>query len=140
MKTLDDVIRGYRSATIDGRDLTRLAMFIPAERLPELDMELKPGVEHTPEDFTRENVLKQLKEDVAFGFKKALDQRALSAGLMHQVVGMWNWILEEGLQDFSDDKYAYYGLPLFRATAVKYGFPNPIGDDNGDEDKYREQW
>lgn len=24
-----------------------------------------------------------------------------------------------------------YGLPLFKATAVKYGWENPIGDDNG---------
>lgn len=138
MKTLDDVIRDYRSEAIDGRDLTRLAMFIPAERLPELDLELKPGVEHIAEDFTRENVLKQLKEDVAFGFKKALDQRGISASLMYEVVSMWNWILEEGLQDF--DQYAQYGLPLFRSTAAKYGFPNPIGDDIGDEDKYRDQW
>jgi len=29
-----------------------------------------------------------------------------------------------------------YGLPLFKATAIKYGFPNPIGDDSGSERKY----
>jgi hypothetical protein len=47
---------------------------------------------------------------------------------------MWNWILDEGLEDFDD--YAQYGLPLFKATAVKYGFENPIGDDYGNEYKY----
>ena len=51
---------------------------------------------------------------------------------------MWNWILEEGLEDWDDDNYAMYGLPLFKATAVKYGFENPIGDDNGDESYYDE--
>lgn len=56
---------------------------------------------------------------------------------MYEVVQMWNCILEEGLEDF--DSYAMYGLPLFKATAVKYGFDNPIGDDTGAEDHYEEQ-
>ncbi len=50
------------------------------------------------------------------------------------VVIMWNWILEEGLEDYKE--YAQYGLSLFKATAVKYGFNNPIGDDKGNESKY----
>ena len=36
------------------------------------------------------------------------------------------------------DNYAMYGLPLFKATAVKYGWDNPIGDDTGEEDFYNE--
>lgn len=36
------------------------------------------------------------------------------------------------------ENYAMYGLPLFKATAVKYGWENPIGDDNGDEEFYNE--
>ena len=83
---------------------------------------------------TRENILKQLREDVDFGFEKALSQLGLSAGIMYEVVHMWNWILEEGLEDF--DEYAQHGLPLFKATAVKYGFDNPIGNDHGNERKY----
>ena len=31
-----------------------------------------------------------------------------------------------------------YGLPIFKATAVKYGFENPIGEDTGSEKKYNE--
>jgi hypothetical protein len=61
-----------------------------------------------------------------------------AAGMMYEVVEMWNWILEEGLEDFTD--YAQYGLPLFKATAVKYGFDNPIGDDDGDEFQYSAEY
>lgn len=75
-----------------------------------------------------------LEKDVDFGFEKALNQRGLSAGMMHDVVCMWNWILEVGLEDF--DEYAQYGLPTFKATAIKYGFANPIGDDAGNEERY----
>lgn len=136
MKTLDQIAQNYKSDTLDGRDLHRLAQFIPEDRLSEFGLKLNPEFQgkHEVVEFTRENVLKQLEKDVDFGFEKALNQRGISSGLMYNVVKMWNWILEEGLEDFDD--YAQYGLPLFKATAVKYGFENPIGDDYGDEITY----
>lgn len=45
----------------------------------------------------------------------------------------------EGLEGWSEDDYAFYGLPLFKATAVKYGWDNPIGEDSGRERKYDSQ-
>lgn len=150
MKTLDQIAEIYKnkereSNCIDGRDLYRLAKFIPFERLG--DFGITPSEEYNDAEkwnsevlipYTRENVLKQLESDVSFGFEKALDQRGISSGLMFEVVRMWNWVLEEGLEDWPEDRYAMYGLPLFKATAVKYGFDNPIGDDNGDEPEYGE--
>lgn len=70
--------------------------------------------------------------------EKALDQRGISASLMFYVVLRWNQVLEEGLENYPEENYAMYGLPLFKATAVKYGWENPIGDDNGDEEFYNE--
>ena len=137
MKTLEQ-INGYESHCFDGRDLSRLMNFLPEEMLKDFGLELKDEYigkhEHIP--LTRENVLAQLEKDVAFGFEKALNQRGLSAGMMFAVVQMWNWILEEGLENFDEDGYAQYGLPLFKATAVKYGFPNPIGEHAGNENEY----
>jgi len=136
MKTLDQVRDEYKSNTLDGRDLHRLMRFIPEGQLIDFGITLKDEYigTHSYVEFSRENILVQLREDVDFGFEKALDQRGISASLMYEVVKMWNWILEDGLEDFDD--YSMYGLPLFKATALKYGFSNPIGDDNGDEDKY----
>ena len=91
-----------------------------------------PDYDGTPEE------LEQLKSDVEFGFEKALDQRGISASLMFYVVLRWNQVLEEGLENYPEENYAMYGLPLFKATAVKYGWENPIGDDNGDEEFYNE--
>jgi hypothetical protein len=136
MKTLEEIKTQYKSETLDGRDLQRLSQFIPEAELKDFGMELKEEYTgtHTHIPFTKENILIQLEKDVAFGFEKALNQRGISSGLMYAVVQMWNWILEEGLENFDD--YPMYGLPLFKATAIKYGFPNPIGDDTGSEDKY----
>jgi len=136
MKTLQQVKEMYKSNTLDGRDLYRLMQFIPEEQLKDFGMELKEEYigKHTHIDFTKENILIQLEKDVDFGFEKALDQRGISSSMMADVVQMWNWILEEGLEDFDD--YPMYGLPIFKATAVKYGFENPIGDNDGSEESY----
>lgn len=135
MKTLEE-IKQRGSKSLDGRDFSRLAQFIPEEQFPDFGLTIREEFKgkHVVREFTREAVLKQLEADVQFGFEKALDRRGLSAGMMYEVVSMWNWVLEEGLENFED--YAQYGLPLFKATAVKYGFENPIGDDEGNEYKY----
>lgn len=147
MKTLEQLAKlaeekKFESQCLDGRDFSRLCQFIPFNLLDKFG--IQPNEEYNSEDkwnehlvpFTRENILKQLERDVEFGFEKALDKRGISSSFMFEVVKMWNWILEEGLEDWSNDDYAMYGLPLFKATAVKYGFDNPIGDDRGDEDEY----
>lgn len=136
MKDLQQVKEMYKSKTIDGRDLSRLAQFIPESELKDFGLELKEEYvgKHEHIEFTKENILVQLENDVEFGFEKALNQRGISAGIMAEVVQMWNWILEEGLERF--DYYPMYGLPIFKATALKYGFENPIGDDSGSEDSY----
>lgn len=138
MKTLEQ-LKGFKSKCLDGRDFTRLAEFVPFHMHKDFGMVPKEGVTEEIwngmiKEFNRENILEQLKKDVAFGFEKALNQRGISSSLMHEVVMMWNSILEEGLEDFDD--YEQYGLPLFKATAVKYGWDNPIGEDVGNESKY----
>ena len=137
MKTLEQVLSSYTSETLDGRDLVRLAQFLSVEQIEKMGLSFNSPEEretHFPVEFTKENILKQLEKDVAFGFEKALNRRGISSSLMYEVVQMWNQILEEGLEGF--DSYAMYGLPLFKATAVKYGFENPIGGDTGSEDHY----
>lgn len=138
MKNIDQIVNTYKSNCIDGRDIERLIQFIPEDRLSEMGIELKDEFKGklVAKEFTRENILEQLKKDVGFGFEKALNCRGISSSLMAEVVKMWNWILEEGLESF--DEYEMYGLPIFKATALKYAFPNPIGDDTGAESKYEE--
>ena len=133
MKTIEEVLELYKTNTLDGRDIYRLVDFIPEEKLSLFGMELEDEYvgKHVAIPLTREAVLERLKNDVAFGFEKALNRRGISSSMMYEVVQMWTWILEDGLEDFDD--YAQYGLPLFKATAVKYGFNNPIGDDEGNE-------
>lgn len=147
MRALHDILTSYTSNCLDGRDMNRLYGFIDWNTLQQYPA-LKEGIKEEylneekwmsevyEQEYTRENVLKQLERDVAFGFDKALDQRGISAGLMFEVVKMWCWVLDDNEELYNWNSYAYYGLPLFKAVAVYYGFPNEIGDDDGNEEKY----
>ena len=126
-----------REACLDGRDVARLAEFFDPAQWPLLGVTARDDFDaskFTPKPWTEPAVIEQMRDDVAFGFEKALDQRGISSSLMHDVVKMWLWVLEDSLQHM--DEYAQYGLPLFKAVAVKYGFDNPIGDDAGNELQY----
>lgn len=139
MKTQHEVLRaiidGKKSSCVDGRDYVRLSDFFPVRDWIHLGVTLNEGEkEPTVRTWSRENIIEQLRTDVEFGFDKALNRRGISAGLMYEVVKMWMWVLDDELEAFTG--YIQYGLPLFKAVALKYGFKNPIGKDTGSESKY----
>jgi len=141
MKTIEEILNNYEeewATFLDDRFGARLCQFLTEEQMESIGFSMKEEYkgQHVVKEWTRENILEQLKSDVEFGFEKALNQRGISSGLMFDVVRKWNKVLEEGLEDWDKDHYAMYGLPLFKATAVKYGWDNPIGDDDGDESEY----
>ena len=142
MKSKEEILSNYSkwSTFLDDRFGAWLIQFLTEEEMAQIGFELKDEYKgkHEPKEWTKENILAQLKEDVEFGFEKALDCRGISASLMFDVVLKWNRVLEDGLEDWDENEYAMYGLPLFKATAVKYGWENPIGDDTGTEDCYNE--
>ena len=141
MLTQEAVLTAVRNktvtATLDGRDFSRLAEFFPASDLLVFGFELKEGMAWETKPWLEAEIEAQLASDLAFAFEKALNKRGISAGLMRFVIKMWLWVLEDtAYPEYSDDCYAQYGLPLLKAVAVKRGLPNPIGDDRGDEWKY----
>ena len=144
MKTIEEILKNYEeewATFLEDRFGMRLCQFLTEEQMESIGFSMKEEYkgQHVVTEWTRENILEQLKDDVEFGFEKALDRRGISSGLMFDVVRKWNKVLEEGLEDWDEDHYAMYGLPLFKATAVKYGWDNPIGDDEGNESEYGDE-
>lgn len=113
MKTLNEILDNYKdyAVVLDDRFGSRLAKFLIEEQLEKIGFKYD-GDEPYPEpkEWTRENILEQLKSDVEFGFEKALDQRGISASLMFYVVLRWNQVLEEGLENYPEENYAMYGV------------------------------
>lgn len=138
MLQLDHILNNWDKyeTPIEDRLGRRLCQFLTIDQAKSIGWNIE-NPNHTPKEFTKKNIIRQLEEDVAFGFEKALDQKGISSGMMYDVVKGWLTILEDPLKDF--DNYPKYGLPLFKAVAVKYGFDNPIGNDTGSESKYNEE-
>lgn len=143
MKSIKEIIDNYKDyeTALEDRLGYRLCQFLTEEEAEKIGFKKDLGVSQwpKPKEWTRENILKQLESDVSFGFEKAINQRGISSSLMFEVVMGWNLILEEGLENWPEDNYSQYGLPLFIATAKKYGWniPEEIKpEDTGKEFKY----
>ena len=143
MLTKDQVIEQIsegKTFTLDARDYARLCKFMSISEIETMEQyvsyRLNLKEDYLPEKWTEDNILFQLQDDLSFAFEKALDKRGISASIMNDVVKMWLWILEDDLQ--YDEEYEYYGLPLLKKVALKYNFDNPIGDNEGNEEEYRE--
>lgn len=122
MKTINEMLENYKDyeTFLDDRFGVRLCQFLTLNQIEQIGFSLKDGIIHTPKDFTEQEVLKQLKEDVEFGWEKACDERGISSNLMYEVVKNWCKVLENEFADF--DNYYDYGKPLFRAVAKKYNW------------------
>ena len=132
---LEEVRSGKESKCLDGRDFSRLTDYFEPKYFSEFGFDLADGVDPLSIkvlELTKENVIERLKLDLAFAFEKAYDQRGISASFMYEVVKMWLWVLDDDLHDWGN--YGYYGLPLLRAVANKYGFDNPPPPDYDDGD------
>lgn len=124
MKTIEEILNNYEEykTSFDDRFGRRFTDFLTQEQAKKIGWVPKEGCEWPkPKEWTRENILAQLAEDVKFGSEKAYYERGISSGMMFDVVLKWNNILEEGLEHWPKD-YDDYGMSLFRSTADKYGF------------------
>lgn len=124
MKELEYVIKHYAEYEADRwferRWTKRFLNFLPLDKWAEFGFELAKGESHEPIEWSEENILKQLKEDVEFGKEKAENERGISSELMAMVVNSWCKVLENGLNLDGDD--GYYHHRQFDIVAEHYGW------------------
>ena len=144
MLTRDEILTQFRtgrrrSNCNDRRDVIRLACFFPSEQWSILGLNpLDQPDAKTTLDLTETAIRDRLGIDVAAAFEYAANKQSRAAGLMFHVVQMWLWVLGDRLH--RDFDFGYYGLPLYKRTAMAYGFPIPewFGkSDHGSEECYR---
>lgn len=126
MKTLEYVMRHYNEFEEDNflgdkRWTKRFLDFLPSDQWEKYGFTLNEGATHVPIEWTEENILKQLKEDVEFGKEKANDERGISSELMAMVVNAWCKVLENGLNLDGND--GHYHHKQFDIVAEHYGWP-----------------
>lgn len=141
MKSLEWVLENFSNleTCLDDRLGKRLCQFLTDEQMSKIGYSYE-NKEERPEivPWTEENVLKQLKKDLAFGIRKATGHRGISASLMWEVCLGWCTVLENGLDKKYKDDYGYYGDKLFKAIDEKHNF-GLVSKDTFDKDFY-EEW
>ena len=125
MKTLDYVknhIGEFEEDDIlDRRFTKRFIEFLPVEELEQFGFKYTGTEPLIPKEWTEENVLAQLKDDVEFGYRKARNERGISSSLMCMVVRAWCKVLENGLE-LDDDNVGWYCIDQFKTVAEHYGW------------------
>lgn len=124
MKSLEYVKEHYKEFEeddfLDMRWTKRFLDFLPVEEWE------KYGFKYTGEEplevkeWTEENILKQLEDDVRFGYEKAVGERGISSELMAMVVNAWCKVLENDLN--LDGRDGWYHMRQFTEVANYYGW------------------
>ena len=141
MKTLEYVKNNIgefeRDDFLDKRFTCRFLDFIEESEWEKFGFKRREGIEpEKTKEWTEENVLRQLKDDVAFGVGKALDHRGISSSLMAMVCLAWLDVLED--EDIDRNLYGWYGSELFKAIDKKYGFD--LINEYTFDDYFYEKW
>ena len=86
--------------------------------------------EHSP--LTREQILADMADYMAFAWGKVRDHRGISASRSVEKMATWLWLLQdEPTRDYAlnGEHYAQYGAPILARICQVYGFPIPDGED-----------
>lgn len=124
MKTLEYVKEHIdefeEDSFLDRRWTKRFIDFIPVSEWEKYGYKFTGEKEPEIIEWTEENILKQLKEDVEFGYEKAVGERGISSELMAMVVNAWCKVLENGLNLDGND--GWYHKEQFLVVAKHYGW------------------
>ena len=105
---------------VDRRFTRRFLQFIPTDEWETFGFRYTGTEPYVPKEWTEENILAQLRDDVEFGYEKAMNERGISSELMAMVVEAWCNVLENGLDLDGDD--GPYHIRQFITVAKHYGW------------------
>jgi hypothetical protein len=105
---------------LDRRFTKRFVDFLPTDEWENFGFRYTGNSPLIPKEWTEENILTQLKQDVEFGYEKAVGERGISSELMAMVVNAWCKVLENGLNLNGND--GWYHKDQFTTVAKHYGW------------------
>lgn len=84
-----------------------------------------------PKDFTREQVINDMRDYMEFAWGKVENHRGLSADRSVNKMTAWVWLLgdDDFLKELEKAGYINYGAPKLEVVCKKYDFPIPQSDE-----------
>lgn len=131
MRTQEQIteqIEKRKEADILGFETVEYLRFLDYEHVKSY---LKEGVkpeDWTPDENSKETILKIMLDYMPFAWKKAKNCRGISASRSISHFKAWIWMLNDGF-GFSDDDYCFYGKDLLRKICKQYGWDPKQWDD-----------
>lgn len=110
---------------LDNRDLNRLLLYLTyGEAVDIFGSEVTAGWRGWQEvrPWDEQTIVEHINSSLEFAFEKALGQRSISSLLMHSVMRMWMWIVQDEELVKGDPNYNDYGLAYLYRVRDKY-FP-----------------
>ena len=107
---------------LDHRFTLRLMEFLPTGEWEQYGYKYTGEKEYVPTEWTEEIIMKKLKHDTYFGYKKVRDERAISSELMAMVVHAWLKVLELPELILSDLDDGPYHICQFETVAKHFGW------------------
>ncbi|MCR5448432.1 MAG: hypothetical protein K6F23_03480 [Solobacterium sp.] len=105
---------------VDRRFTRRFLQFIPTDEWETFGFRYTGTEPYVPKEWTEKNILAQLRDDVEFGYEKAMNERGISSELMAMVVEAWCNVLENDLDLDGND--GPYHIRQFTTVAKHYGW------------------
>jgi len=116
----------WGESILDHRDINRLLAYLTLEEAQDTfdafeDKTIQDWGDVKPWDI---QVIKEhIESSLEFAFEKAFNQRGISSSLMHGVMRMWMWVIQDNDLADGDSGYSDYGLAYLYRIRDKH-FPD----------------
>jgi hypothetical protein len=135
MKTFEEIAQYYnkhKAEDLLGFTGEVLLAYLPFEHAQPFLIDGAKSEDWPTLPYTSADVIKDMKEYMAFAWDKAQNHRGISAGRSIEKMCAYLWLLDDErtlIFARSDSNYAQYGVPVLKKICEVYGFPIPDGQD-----------
>ena len=115
----------WGESLLDNRDLNRLLLYLTYDEAVDiLDSKIAIGWRewHEVRSWDEQTITEHIRSSLEFAFEKALGQRSISSSLMHGVMRMWMWVIQDEKLAEGELDYRDYGLAFLYRIRDRY-FP-----------------
>jgi len=115
----------WGESLLDNRDLNRLLLYLTQDETIDIfgdSLAARWREWHEVRPWNEQTITEHIRSSLDFAFEKALGQRSISSSLMHGVMRMWMWAIQDDELTKGDPYYDDYGLAYLYKIRDRY-FP-----------------
>lgn len=115
----------WGESLLDNRDLNRLLLYLTHDEAIDIfgdNLAARWREWHEVRPWNEQTIMEHICSSLEFAFEKALGQRGIISSLMHGVMRMWMWVIQDEELTKGEPYYDDYGLAYLHRIRNRY-FP-----------------